>query len=98
MTDHLPTAADTLPDCATNVPASGPGRRSRSRPKVTASHLACVAAFLKTMGVKVGEVEIKPDRVRIITTDGRNLTLDDDDGTLDQELMEHRKNRGYGAP
>jgi len=64
--------------------------------KVTKADYDRAAAFLQSMGAKAAAVEISADRVRIITTDGGNLTLGSGEASLDQELAEFRRANGYG--
>lgn len=68
-----------------------------ARPKVvTKAELDRIAVFLKAVGATVAAVEAGPGRVRIVTTEGRHLTLPDDDEILDEELEAHRTKHGYG--
>lgn len=70
--------------------------RRTVKPKVTKADLERAAAFLRSMGAKVATVEVAPDRMRIVTTDGQNLTLDADDAELDRELAEYRQRHAHG--
>lgn len=70
---------------------------SRYRPaKVTKADYERAAQFLRSMGTKPIAVEISRDCVRIVTTEGKNLTLDGDKENLDQELAEWAALHGQG--
>jgi hypothetical protein len=70
--------------------------RQPPKPKVTKADLARAAEFLRSMGAKVATVDVAPDRMRIVTTDGQGLTLDADDAELDRELAEYRQRNAHG--
>lgn len=70
--------------------------RGPSRPKVTKADLERIADFLRSMGSKPASVEISPDKVRIVTTDGADLTLPDETENLNRELAGHRAKRDNG--
>lgn len=63
------------------------------KPKVTRSDLARVLELLKAHGIGLAAVDIEPGRVRIVTTDGADLTLPDDRENLDVELAKYRATR-----
>lgn len=65
----------------------------RHRPTVTKADLARTAEFLRAMGAKVAVAETMPGKVRIVTTDGADLTLPDDKENLDRELADWRAKR-----
>lgn len=69
-------------------------------PRVSKADLARTAEFLQLMGAKVAIAETTPGKVRIVTTDGAELTLGDDEETLDRELKEFRarsaRQHGHG--
>lgn len=65
--------------------------------KVTKADLDRVAEFLRSMGARPAAVDITPDRVRITTTEGGNLTLTGEEEELDRELQRHlAKYDGHG--
>lgn len=68
----------------------------RKPKKVTKADYARAAEFLQSIGAKAAAVEIEPDKVRIVTTDGQGLTLGADEENLDAELSEFRRKNGYG--
>lgn len=70
--------------------------RSR-KPSVTRADLDRVRDFLQTLGVKLASVEIEPGRVRLVTTDGADLTLPNDKENLDRELADWRARNGQGG-
>ena len=76
--------------------AKKPSLAARS-PKVTQADLCRAADFLKAIGAKVAVLDILPGQMKIVTTDGRIITGDEDDLDLDQELQRYRdKSRGVG--
>ncbi len=69
----------------------------RGNLRVTKADLERTAEFLRLMGAKVAVAETTPGKVRVITTDGADLTLGGDEGSLDQELREFRAGQhGHG--
>lgn len=70
--------------------------RRAPAPKVTKADLDRAAAFLRSIGAKVAAIDVAPGRVRIMTTDGQNLTLDADGDELDRELAEYRSRHAQG--
>lgn len=69
----------------------------RHKPTVTKADLARTAEFLRVMGAKVAVAETMPGKVRVITTDGADLTLPDDRENLDRELADWRARNGQGG-
>ncbi|MGA7676452.1 MAG: hypothetical protein WCA78_15580 [Rhizomicrobium sp.] len=63
--------------------------------KVTKADYERAAAFLLSVGAKAASVELTPGRVRIVTTDGQGMTLNDEQADLDRELAEFRAKHGY---
>jgi len=71
--------------------------RARIRqPKITKADLDRLAALARALKLDIASVETTPGRVRLVTTAGQNLTLPDDEETLDRELQEYRARHGYG--
>jgi hypothetical protein len=68
----------------------------RSSTKVTKTDLERVVGVLRDAGVTIAEVDVTPGRVRLVTTEGRGLTLPGDDAELDRELAEHMRQHGHG--
>lgn len=76
--------------------AKGRGPAIRA-PKVTQADLARAADFLKAVGARVAAVDVLPGQIKIVTTDGRAMTGDEDEISLDQELESYRsRSRGAG--
>lgn len=68
--------------------------RRQHKPRVTDAALDRVARFMRTVGAKVAAVEVRPEgTMRIVTTDGADLTLPDDQENLDLELAKYRATR-----
>lgn len=70
--------------------------KRRHKPKVTKADYNRLADFLRLVGAKVAMTEITPGGIKIVTTEGRGLTLHDDQESLDAELAEHQRAHGYG--
>jgi hypothetical protein len=70
-------------------------KRDRTQ-KVTQADLDRAATLMRTLGAKLAEIDVTPGRVRLITTEGRDLTLPDDRDELDRELEEHLHAHGHG--
>lgn len=63
-------------------------------PKVTQADLDRAVELVRKLGLKPSGVEVEPGRVRILTGD---LTPPGEEGTLLEELAEHRSRRhGHG--
>lgn len=69
----------------------------RARDRVTQADLGRVAIFLEAMGAKVALVDVSPGRMKILTTEGRAISVDTDDEELDRELLQYRQRRGEGT-
>ena len=72
------------------------GRVRARTPKITKADLDRLAALARALKLEVASVETTPGRVRLVTTAGRNLTLPDDEETLNAELSEFRASHGNG--
>lgn len=59
--------------------------------------LTSILAALKEAGAKVAEVGWSAEGIRVVTTDGTELTPKPGDDELDREHAEYRKKRGYSA-
>lgn len=66
-------------------------------PKVTKADLDRAADLMQRLGGKLAEIDVTPGRVRLVTTEGKNLTLPADDDELDRELAEHMRVHGHGT-
>ena len=67
-----------------------------AQPKVRKADINRAADLLRSLGLKVASVEIMPDKVKITTTEGRDLTLSNDDAELDAGIREHLAGNGHG--
>jgi hypothetical protein len=65
-------------------------------PKITKADLCRLADLARALNLDIASVETTPGRVRLVTTAGRNLTLPDDEETLDRELSDFRAANGNG--
>ena len=72
------------------------GRVRARTPKITKADLDRLADLARALKLEVASVETTPGRVRLVTTAGRNLTLPDDEETLNAELSEFRASHGNG--
>jgi hypothetical protein len=75
---------------------SRPRAVRRVTPKVTKADLERAAQLLLAVGAKVAAIDVTPGGLRIITTDGRGLTVDDDTAKLDGELRKLIDEDGEG--
>jgi hypothetical protein len=68
----------------------------RERRSVSGRDISLAEALLNAMGAKIASVDLQPGRLKIVTTEGREIDPDDDAG-LNAELNEYRRKRGYGT-
>jgi len=67
------------------------------QPKITQSDLNRLRGLAAAFNLKIAAIEMTPTCVRLVATNGRELTAPEDDGNLDRELAEHRARYGDGA-
>lgn len=68
--------------------------------RITQADLDRLTKMVRVLGIEVVAVEVTPGKVRIITTKGEalsdDLTVDQEDPSLDAELQAFRGKHGYG--
>jgi hypothetical protein len=69
----------------------------RERRNVNKADLNLAEALLNSMGAKIAALDVQPGRLRITTTEGRELNLDENE-ELDIELNDYRRKRGNSSP
>jgi hypothetical protein len=63
---------------------------TKKHARISSADLSRAASFLQRCGAKVAAMDILPGRIKITTTDGSSLALDED-RELDEELEAFRK-------
>lgn len=67
----------------------------KSSPRVTQAEMDRAIACFERLGARLAAIDVRPGRMRLISTEGQGLTVGADDAELDEELSRHLARHGH---